>query len=184
MTENEVQPINKLALLKKKSVWIPALILFLIIIGSLMPKDNSASDTGTNDQVTTDTSTTPADNTEDLNNTEPESVTPVETEDPEPQGPLETTSQSNARSQAESYISTMAFSRSGLIEQLKFEGYSTADATYAVDNIDVDWYEQAVLKAEEYLDTMPMSASSLYDQLVFEGFTANQAQHGVDVAYN
>ena len=39
------------------------------------------------------------------------------------------------------------FSRSGLIDQLKYEGFSTEDATVAVDSITVDWNEQAARKA-------------------------------------
>ena len=95
-------------------------------------------------------------------------------------GSTETLSQQNAREKAESYLSTMAFSRSGLIDQLKFEQFDTADAEYAVDAIDVDWNEQAAKKAQSYLDTMSFSRGSLIDQLVFEGFTDSQANYGVD----
>ena len=92
----------------------------------------------------------------------------------------ETISQQNAREKAESYLSTMAFSRSGLIKQLEFEKFETVDAEYAVDAIDVDWNEQAAKKAQSYLDTMSFSRGSLIDQLVFEGFTDSQATYGVD----
>jgi hypothetical protein len=95
----------------------------------------------------------------------------------------ESSGQENAREQAESYLSHTAFSRKGLIEQLKYEGYSTADATYAVDAVDVDWYEQAVLKARSYLDGQSFSRSGLQEQLEYEGFTSAQAAHGVSVAY-
>jgi hypothetical protein len=46
--------------------------------------------------------------------------------------PGETVAQENARKSAESYLSHSAFSRSGLIDQLKFEGYSTQQAAYGV----------------------------------------------------
>jgi hypothetical protein len=62
---------------------------------------------------------------------------------------------------------------------LEFEGYSTADATYAVDNIIVDWNEQAAKKAESYLEFSSFSKSGLYDQLIFEGFSSSQANYGV-----
>jgi Host cell surface-exposed lipoprotein len=91
--------------------------------------------------------------------------------------------QENARQQAESYLDYSAFSRKGLIEQLEFEGYSTADATYAVDNVTVDWNEQAALKAKDYLDYSSFSRSGLIEQLIFEGFTRAQAEYGVRVAY-
>src|SRR5688572_29212765 len=53
--------------------------------------------------------------------------------------PTETTGQENARQSAESYLSHTAFSRSALIKQLKFEGFSKADATYAVDYLEPNW---------------------------------------------
>ncbi len=60
-----------------------------------------------------------------------------------------------------------------------FEDFSTADATWAVDRVTVDWNEQAAKKAESYLDFTAFSRSSLIDQLKFEGFTAEQAEYGV-----
>jgi Host cell surface-exposed lipoprotein len=90
-----------------------------------------------------------------------------------------TRSEDNAIRSAESYIDTMAFSREGLIEQLEYEGFTTAEATLAVDTIVVDWNEQAYKSAESYLDTMPFSRTELVDQLVYEGFTASQAAYGV-----
>lgn len=92
----------------------------------------------------------------------------------------ETLAQSNAISTALNYLDFQAFSKQGLIEQLEFEGYSSADAQYAVDNIVVDWSEQAALKAAEYLNFQAFSRSGLIDQLEFEGFTRAQATFGVD----
>lgn len=92
----------------------------------------------------------------------------------------ETLSQKNAVKKAEDYINIMAFSRSGLIEQLEFEGFSNEDATYAVDQVSVDWREQAVKKAEEYLNMMAFSRSGLIEQLEFEGFSKEDATYAVD----
>lgn len=89
----------------------------------------------------------------------------------------------NALRQANQYLNAMAFSYSGLIEQLEYEGYSTEDATYAVDHCGADWNEQAAKKAEEYLNTMSFSRSSLIEQLEYEGFTHDQAVYGVNKAY-
>ena len=36
---------------------------------------------------------------------------------------------------AEQYLEMMGFSRSGLIEQLEFEGFTTEEATYAADQL-------------------------------------------------
>ncbi|WP_329604319.1 Ltp family lipoprotein [Mycolicibacterium fortuitum] len=57
-----------------------------------------------------------------------------------PLEPVSTTvSQRNAVRTAKSYLSYTAFSRKGLIQQLEYEGFSTVDATFAVDSIAVDW---------------------------------------------
>lgn len=89
----------------------------------------------------------------------------------------------NAIDSAESYLDYTAFSRTGLINQLEFEDYSTDDATFAVDYLDVDWNEQAVKSAENYLSFSSFSRQGLVDQLVFEGFTYEQADYGVSKAY-
>jgi hypothetical protein len=105
-----------------------------------------------------------------------------ETEPSETADTDETAGQENARRSAESYIDTAAFSRSGLIKQLEFEGYSVADATYAVDAIAVDWNEQAAKSAQSYLDMSGFSRSGLIEQLEFEGYTPAEATYGVDAA--
>lgn len=91
----------------------------------------------------------------------------------------ETMGQRNAVKSARSYLDLMAFSRSGLITQLKYEGYSTEEATYAVDNAGADWNKQAAKSAQSYLDLMAFSRSELISQLVYEGFTQEQANYGV-----
>jgi hypothetical protein len=99
----------------------------------------------------------------------------------EPEYPLSPVSQQNAVRKAEDYLDYTAFSRSGLINQLvEFEGFSTEEATFAVDHLTVDWNEQAAKKAKDYLDYTAFSRSGLINQLVeFEGFTPAQAQYGV-----
>lgn len=89
----------------------------------------------------------------------------------------------NALAQANSYLNAMAFSYTGLREQLEYEGYSTEEATYAVDNCGAHWSEQAVRKAEEYIKSMSFSKSGLIEQLEYEGFTHDQAVYGADQAY-
>lgn len=92
--------------------------------------------------------------------------------------PTLTTGQRNALNAAKTYLDTMAFSHSGLIEQLQYEGYSVEDATYAADNCGADWNEQAAKSAQTYLDTMSFSRDGLIEQLVYEGFSAEQAEYG------
>lgn len=88
----------------------------------------------------------------------------------------------NALDTARDYLDFMAFSYSGLIDQLEYEGYTYDEAVYAVDNCGADWYEQAALCAVNYLDTMSFSRSGLIDQLEYEGFTYDQAVYGVEQA--
>jgi colicin import membrane protein len=105
--------------------------------------------------------------------------------EPEPEpAPDLTTGQENAVGAAANYLEFSAFSRTGLIQQLEYEGYSTADATSAVDSLGTDWREQAVKSAENYLSFSSFSRSGLVDQLVFEGFTPEQAEYGASQTYS
>jgi len=108
---------------------------------------------------------------------------PKETEKPKAAAaPAESVSQEQARLSAESYMSWGDFSEQGLVDQLKFEKFSAADAEYAVGTLDVDWNEQAAMSATSYLETMAFSREGLIAQLEFEGFTTEQATYGVDSA--
>lgn len=89
----------------------------------------------------------------------------------------------NALEKALQYLDYTAFSYSGLIDQLEFEGFTSSEAQYGADHCGADWNEQAVKKAREYLDYSSFSRSELVDQLVFEGFTQSQAEYGVGQAY-
>jgi hypothetical protein len=89
-------------------------------------------------------------------------------------------SQQNALESARDYLSFTSFSRSGLIDQLEYEGYSTSDATWAVDGLNVDWNEQAAQTARDYLDFTSFSRSGLIGQLEYDGFTPEQAEYGVN----
>lgn len=92
----------------------------------------------------------------------------------------ETKAQENARKSARSYLNYSAFSRSGLIKQLEYEKYSTADATYGVDAQGADWNAQAVKSGKSYLEYSAFSRSGLIKQLEFEGFSLEQATYGTD----
>lgn len=98
------------------------------------------------------------------------------------EAPVETTSQANARKAAEDYIAFAPFSRKGLVEQLVFEGYPTADAEYGVDALHADWNEQAARAAKDYLSYQAFSRQGLIEQLMFEGYTRAQATHGANEA--
>lgn len=100
----------------------------------------------------------------------------------EKSAPSMTSGQENALAKAEMYLDTQAFSKPGLVKQLKFEGFSEPDATFAVNQLEVDWNEQSAAKAEQYLDTQPFSRDGLIKQLKFEGFTDAEANYGVKKA--
>ena len=104
-------------------------------------------------------------------------------QEPEPTSTPEssiTVSQQQAVRSADSYLSYSSFSRSGLIDQLEYEGFSTADATFGVDAQNADWNAQAAGSAQDYLDYSSFSRSGLIDQLIYEGFTLEQATYGVN----
>lgn len=92
--------------------------------------------------------------------------------------------QRNAVRSAEQYLSFMAFSRDGLIDQLSSsagDGYDVADATVAVDSLTVDWNAQAAKAAAQYLSMMGFSCSGLIEQLsssAGDQYTRAQAEFG------
>ena len=107
----------------------------------------------------------------------------------EPAAPSMTASQENAVESAEGYLEYSGFSRKGLIQQLSSsagEGFSRADARFAVNHVDVDWNAEAVESAKNYLEYSSFSRSGLIQQLTSdagEGFTQAQAQYAVNKVY-
>lgn len=110
----------------------------------------------------------------------PEAAVKAAVEPAEPQVPRD---YARALDSAESYLNYTAFSRSGLADQLAYEGYGPEAAEYAVANVGADWNEQAALSAESYLDYTSFSRQGLIDQLAYEGYTPEQAEYGVSAAY-
>lgn len=93
--------------------------------------------------------------------------------------PKLTLSQENAIDKAKSYLSFTGFSRTGLIGQLEYEGFSTEDSTFGADNAGADWNAECAEKAKSYIDMTSFSRSSLYDQLAFEGFLPAEIEYGL-----
>jgi len=91
-----------------------------------------------------------------------------------------TKGQKNALRKAKDYLNYSAFSYNGLIGQLEYEGFTTEEATYAVDNCGADWREQALKKAKDYLSYSAFSYDGLIGQLEYEGFTSEEAAYAVD----
>ena len=66
--------------------------------------------------------------------------------------PLMRTGNVQAAGKADSYLSYSAFSRSGLVDQLLYEGYTSSEAEYGVASTNADWNGQAAKKAKSYLE--------------------------------
>jgi len=94
----------------------------------------------------------------------------------------ETVSELNAVQAAKNYLDYSAFSREGLIKQLKYEGHSNTDAAYGADYSGADWNEQAAKSAKSYLDYTSFSRQGLIKQLEYDGFTHEQAVYGADAS--
>jgi hypothetical protein len=96
--------------------------------------------------------------------------------------------QKNAVRSAKQYLDMSGFSRNGLIHQLSSDagdGYKVADATVAVDSLNVDWNKQAERSAKQYLDMMGFSCKGLIQQLsssAGDRYTKEQATHGARAA--
>jgi len=150
-----------------------------VLMAACSPTDNNSTTTvETTTETTTDSVTTEAAKLEETKPVKTETKAPATEAIKEPLPDL-TMGQKNALASAKSYLNALAFSHSGLIKQLEFEGYSTEDATYAADNCGADWNEQAAKSAQSYIDSMAFSRDGLIKQLEFEGYTTEQAEFGV-----
>ena len=115
-------------------------------------------------------------------------VTPAPTESPEERAEREIREFRNSlpiekRSAieiAQSYLSTMPFSPSGLYDQLLYEGFSEEDSQFAIDHLIVDWDEMCYETAVSYVTNIGgFSKKSLIHQLEYDGFTKKQAKKAV-----
>lgn len=167
----------------KKVAWIVtgALVVLSLILGAVAPKSPSVSQPASLVQPADDSAeAASADETATDEPAVEEPAVEEETEETETEAEPELTlAQENAVASAQNYLDLTAFSRSGLIEQLEYEGFSAEDAAFAVDLIDPDWNEQAAISAQKYLDLTSFSREGLIDQLEYEGFTSKQAEYGV-----
>jgi hypothetical protein len=154
----------------KVGLGVGAAVLGLIVLGSIGDSDKTSSSSS-------GTATT----------TRAVGVAPTTAAPPSTPESNFTPAQDNAIAKAESYLDYTAFSKQGLIKQLEYDQFSTADATFAVEHIEanggVNWNEQAVKKAKSYLDYTSFSQSGLVNQLEYDGFTPSEAQYGASTAY-
>lgn len=147
-----------------KRVWFIVIVSIIVLgtIGSLLGgEENSEKDPVLNNNEVSNAVSNNANNSEVVDNNV-------------------TVSQSNAVEKAKSYLSYTAFSKSGLIKQLEFEGFTNEDATYGTENVGADWKQQALKSAKNYLGFAAFSKVGLIKQLEFEGYTNEEAVFGVD----
>lgn len=96
--------------------------------------------------------------------------------------------QKNAVRSAKQYLSLQGFSRDGLVQQLSADvgdGYAVADATVAVDSLNIDWSKEAVKSAKQYLTMQGFSCQGLIEQLsssAGDKYTVSQATYGAQQA--
>ena len=159
---------------------LAAALLLTASCGSPSSSTGAESTAAASSQATTTKPAVPAPS-EDRSSRAPDATIELDEGQDEPAGL--SVSQENALESAQSYLEYSAFSRSGLIDQLKYEGFSKSDATFAVDSLDVDWKEQAAKSAESYLEYSSFSRSGLIDQLEYEGFSSAEAEYGADAAF-
>lgn len=92
----------------------------------------------------------------------------------------------NALKQAENYLKYSAFSKQALFDQLTSEygsKFPEDAAQFAIDNLVVDYKEQALRAAKSYLEYSSFSDQGLYEQLISEyggQFTEEEAQYAID----
>ncbi len=177
------------------------IFITFIVIGSLFTNPNEEEEPETTEEVAEkevveeETETSEEVTTEE--EVETEAPEPVETEAPEPVEEEEEETESEdtgdvsrefeaALQSAESYNEFMPMSKAGLYQQLTSDagdGYPAEAAQYAIDNVDIDYKENAVKSANNYNELMPMSDQELLDQLTSEagdGYTMEEAQYALE----
>jgi hypothetical protein len=102
--------------------------------------------------------------------------------------------ESQAIGDASDYLHMSAFSKSGLIEQVKYDGFSTTNATLGTTvaarrmarhkgiTVSLFWKREAVKDAKSYEQMGHFSRSGMIQQLEYDGFTQTQAVYGANHA--
>lgn len=162
--------------MKKLIKWIVIIFIGLVVLGLIIGGGEETTEQTDSNAVMTDKSSK---ETTDANATQTE----VEAKEDSLTRP-----QKNAVRSAKQYINMTGFSRDGLIDQLSSSagnGYEVADATVAVDSLNIDWNEQAVRSAQQYLDMTGFSCDGLIEQLSSSAgskYTVSEATHGAQQA--
>ena len=96
---------------------------------------------------------------------------------------VESSSQAEAKQAAAVYLnqeyqySRPLFSRVVIIQMLRDDGYTLADATYAAGAVSHDWSAEAALMANDLIGNSYYSRSGLITELRSENFTSSEASY-------
>lgn len=168
--------------------WFLYLVLIFAAVGS---NDTKTTDTSSkNTVVEKETEVDKEEKVEVKKETKAETSkteeTVAETKAPKETLPDVPTEYLSAIAKAETYSELMHMSKQGIYDQLTSEygeKFSSEAAEWAMENLKVDYKENALAKAKDYSDTMHMSKQGIYDQLTSEygeKFTEDEAQYAVD----
>lgn len=81
-----------------------------------------------------------------------------------------------------SLLGYSSYSRTGLIDDLIDEGFTSEQAVYGADNCNADWNAEALEFAMAYTGNSDISRDELISILIGYGFTQEQAEYGADNA--
>ena len=81
----------------------------------------------------------------------------------------------------QAYLQIAPFSQTSMHDQLMFEDFTQEEILYALENCNVVWEEQALLRAQQMLEE-GTAAEDLKELLLWEGFTEEQAQYAITKA--
>lgn len=90
--------------------------------------------------------------------------------------------QSEIQAKAMYYINNLALSKTGIIQQMKSEGYNEQELKEALNKLDVDWNEQAVKAANWYLSIYKNNIDrEMMKQCLEknEGFTSREVEYAL-----
>lgn len=192
---------NKFNFSLSRGVKVVVVLILLIVIGTIMPKESTPNITAGNEQdnvqVTdekqrevrvTENPVVREDEQQEIvpqvetvteNNPSPAQVQQTDDQNTTPVS-SESVSQKNAVRKAKEYLNYSAFSHDGLVAQLEYDQFSHVDAVYGADNAGANWNEQAAKKAKSYMEYSAFSHGSLIEQLKYDEFTQAQAEYGAD----
>lgn len=154
-----------------------SLIITTAVQGTIFSAvDEASRDTTTSAPVTEEATPTPTSEPTPAPTPSTEETVveePVEEETPESSVSYEFEA---ALQSAQSYVEMSGFSEKSLKTQLEFEEHPKDAIAYAMENVNVDYNQEAIETLESYKEMGGMSKSELKTQLEFEGFTKSQVE--------